>query len=326
MQGGWVSLADHLVRDIERRGPPDLLLATSTTNLAPLLGATRRRLGDPAVVLYMHENQLTYPLSPLDREDLTYSMINWTSMTVADLVLFNSQFHRRVWFDALPTFLGRFPDERQTHLVEPVAARSDVLAVGVDLARFDRVPRRLSERPLVLWNQRWEYDKGPAEFAAAVDAVAEVADFDVALAGERAGEPLAEFVDLGQRLGPRLVQEGPLPAAEYPAMLRAADVVVSTAHQEFFGIAVTEAVYAGAFPVLPDRLVYPERIPAEFHDACLWSTAAELEARLYWAVTHRDEARRLAARLRPTMREFAWERMAPVYDDRFEALLRSHRQ
>mgnify|MGYP001814352537 CR=1 FL=1 len=321
MQGGWVTLAEQLLLDVEQRGAPDLLLASSTTNLPALLGATRRHLGDPAVVLYMHENQLTYPLSPLDREDLTYSMINWTSMTVADLVLFNSEFHRRVWFEALPTFLGRFPDQRHTHLGASVADRSEVLAVGVDLARFDRVPRRHRDRPLVLWNQRWEYDKGPAEFAAAIGAVAEVAAFDLALAGESAGVPLPEFVGLSQRLGSRIVQEGPLPDAEYPAMLRSADVVVSTARQEFFGIAVTEAVYAGAFPVLPDRLVYPERIPPEFHDVCLWSTSADLESRIHWAVTHRSEAHGIAARLRPTMEAFAWERMAPLYDERFEALL-----
>ena len=34
-------------------------------------------------------------------------------------------------------------------------------------------------------------------------------------------------------------------------MVAASSVVVSTAVQEFFGIAVVEAIHAGAFPVLP---------------------------------------------------------------------------
>ncbi len=42
------------------------------------------------------------------------------------------------------------------------------------------------------------------------------------------------------------------------AALLDADVVVSTALHEFFGIGVVEAIAAGAFPLLPRRLAYPE--------------------------------------------------------------------
>jgi glycosyltransferase involved in cell wall biosynthesis len=37
-----------------------------------------------------------------------------------------------------------------------------------------------------------------------------------------------------------------------------ADVIVSTAIHEFFGISVVEAIAAGVYPVLPRRLSYPE--------------------------------------------------------------------
>ena len=46
-------------------------------------------------------------------------------------------------------------------------------------------------------------------------------------------------------------------------MLQSMDVVISTAEHEFFGIAVCEAVWAGAVPVLPRRLSYPELVTAE---------------------------------------------------------------
>lgn len=316
MQGGHVTLAGAIESAVAQRGPFDVLLATSMTNVPALLGQTRRTLGDIPTVLYMHENQLTYPLSPLDREDLIYAMINWTSMVASDRVLFNSRFHHDVWFEALPGFLGRFPDQRHDALIEPVTARAGVLPVGIDLERLDVSPRHRHDRPLILWNQRWEYDKGPEAFAAAITELhREGLAFDVALAGERYGEVPEEFSRLRRLLGDRLVHDEYADVDGYRALLRTADVVVSTAQQEFFGIAVTEAIYAGAFPVLPDRLVYPERIPAQHHATCLYAGQSELVAKLRWSIHHRSEAAAIAGSLRPTMALCDWSKQVPVYDD-----------
>lgn len=315
MQGGHVSLAAPLAVAVAERGAFDVVLTTSMCHVPGLLGVARSAIGDARVVLYMHENQLTFPLSPNDATDLTYPMINWTSMLASDTVVFNSQYHHDAWFDALPGFLARFPDQRHGRMIDAVRAKSTVSPVGCDLARLDRVARRVRERPLVLWNQRWEYDKGPAEFAAAIRwLVDDGVEFDLALAGERSTEMPPEFVRVGEVLGDRLVHVGWADAGTYVSLLRSADVVVSTAHHEFFGIAITEAIHAGAFPVVPNRLVYPERLPPETHGRCLYDDADGLHERMAWALANRDAAAEVAAHLRPAMAVADWSRVAPDYD------------
>lgn len=321
MHGAHVTVAPQLAAAVAERGRFDLVLASSMTNVAALLGLTRRSVGDVPVAVYMHENQLTFPLSPDDREDLTYAMLNWTSMVASDLVIFNSEFHRRDWFDALPGLLDRMPDQRHSRLVDSVSGRTAVLPVGAELGALDGIERSTASRPLVLWNQRWQYDKGPDEFAAAIATlIDEGLDFDVALAGDRAQQPPPALVELRALLGERLFHDGHADLDEYRALLRRADIVVSAAHHEFFGVAITEAVYAGAFPVLPNRVAYPDRIPEAHHPVCLFDTDTELLERLRWAVRHRGPAAAVAAALKPTMSAFDWSVVAPRYDAVLRAL------
>ena len=324
MQGGQLAVAPQIERAVAERGPFDLLLASSMTNVPALVGQCRRTIGtDLPVALYMHENQLTYPPAPGEREDLTYAMTNWTSMVAADLVVFNSEFHRDAWFEALPGLLDRMPDERARELIEPTRERSTLLPVGVELSPFDEIDRSPGTLPLIVWNQRWDHDKAPWEFADAVERLAALGyRFELALLGERPDPPPPELVALRERLGDRIVHDGHADAETYRAVLRRSDIVVSTAHQEFFGIALTEAVYAGAFPIVPNRVVYPERIPVGHHAACLFATTDDLVDRLRWAIERSDITRRIADDLRPTMARFDWSLIAPRYDERLLDLSR----
>ena len=317
MQGGAATLAEEVQRLAAR---PDLLLVTDMLNLPAFLGLTRRLLADVPVALYCHENQLTYPLPPGEKRDLTYGMINWLSMLAADRVLFNSRYHLESWFDELPRLLKHFPDYTHLHRIEEVRARSAVLPVGIDLARLDGERAERGEGPpLILWNQRWEYDKDPTTFFRALDLlVEERLDFRVALAGANVRQRPEEFEAARQRLGERVVHYGHADEATYARLLRQADVVVSTALHEFFGVAVVEAVYCGCFPVLPRRLSYPELIPPTHHDRCLYDDFDGLVSRLRWALTHPDEARRSAAPLREAVARFDWAALAPRYDQLLE--------
>ncbi|MCP3974153.1 MAG: DUF3524 domain-containing protein [bacterium] len=318
MHGSYVTLGAAFVEHVDDQGPFDLILASDMLHIPAFIGAVGEARGEAAVVLYMHENQLTYPLSPRDSVDEAYAMINWASMTVADLVLFNSQFHLDAWSGAIPGLLHRFPDYKHSSLLEAVTGKLEVLPVGVDLQRLDGAAAAVVDSPLILWNQRWDFDKEPDRFAAAMIDLAATHQFSLALAGEQITE-LDAYTLLHSELGDHIVHSGFASDDEYTALLAAADIVVSTATQEFFGIALTEAVYAGAFPILPNALVYPERIPREFHERCLYDDDA-IGHLLRWALDHPEDRQSIAKSLHPTMAPFDWTVVAARYDARLEEL------
>ena len=78
MFGGSLTLA----RRAADLSPPDVLLVSDMVDLSSFLGHAGRALQDVHTVLYMHENQLTYPLSPTARDDLAYAYMNWSSMVI----------------------------------------------------------------------------------------------------------------------------------------------------------------------------------------------------------------------------------------------------
>jgi hypothetical protein len=104
--------------------------------------------------------------------------------------------------------------------------------------------------------------------------------------------------------------------AEYCRALVEADVAVSTARQEFFGISAVEAAYAGCAPLLPDRLSYPELLPKESHPTCLYADPDDLLRRLTEWTRHPEEARRVD--LSDHVRRFGWDRIAPLLDEAVE--------
>lgn len=314
LHGGAMELAEQARTHLAAGRRPDLLLATSMTNLPAFLALTRDALGHVPVLLYMHENQLTYPPPPGARRDLTYGMIQHLSMLAADRVCFNSAYHQQAWFDELPRLLKHFPDYTHLESIAAAQTKSQVLPVGCDLRRLDRyhATAKAPGPPLILWNQRWEYDKDPETMLRALVALAdEGPPFRVALAGENFRVRPAEFETARARLGDRLVHFGYAETeADYARLLWEADVVLSTAIHEFFGVSIVEALYCGAQPVLPRRLSYPELIPLAEHARCLYADFAELLAHLRTALTQPAPA----AGLRQHVARFDWAVQAPLYD------------
>ena len=119
MRGGAVTLAEKLRSDLATKGRPDLIVVSDMTDVAGLLGLTRDVTSDIPVVVYFHENQLSYPLAPDQGPDETFALINWRSLVAADAVWFNSEFHRENLLDQMKRLLGRAPDEPHIQLLPP---------------------------------------------------------------------------------------------------------------------------------------------------------------------------------------------------------------
>lgn len=335
MHGGAITLARRYMKSGLQ---PDLLLATDMLDLTTFLALTRTTTARIPTVLYMHENQLTYPLPEKDdhrgandgetERDHHYAFVNFTSMLVADAIWFNSSFHRTSFFNALPTYLKQFPEHRELGRIAELERKSLVLPVGVEMPESEPANAvNLRGTPLVLWNQRWEYDKNPELFLEVLlEAAGENLEFEVALCGESFQRKPAAFAAATSKLGDRIIHEGHADRRAYEKLLRQAEVVISTAYHEFFGISILEAISRDTFPILPDRLSYPELIPARFHPQCLYSSPRELRHRLKWALTERRSAQATASELARAVRRYAWEEVAPGYDRAIEELVNALQQ
>ncbi len=285
MHGAALSLAQQAAaRRCATGAWPDLFFASDMLDLPLFLASLGPAGRSVPTLLYMHENQLTYPLPTGVERDLSYGFKNLASAAVSDAVLFNSYFHRREFLQAAAGLVETMPDEIPERVVEGITERSKVVHVGCDLRRFDEHKAQglreseagrwgdAAKGPLILWNQRWEYDKAPGDLFAALYRLKDAGvPFRVAVAGPNQGTPTAEFLQARETLAEHVVQWGKLQeASDYASLLWAADVVVSTALHEFFGVAVIEAIYCGCRPVLPRRLSYPEIIPHDAHADVLY--------------------------------------------------------
>ncbi len=331
MQGGAVELARRLEERLaDGVSPPQVFFASDMLDVPRYLGLLPPGVQKVPVLAYFHENQLTYPLPEGVERDLTYAWTNVVSAWAADRVLFNSEYHRREFLGALPDFLAGLPDEAPPGIVDHIAAKSGVLHLGCDLRSLDTVRpsgRPVSgsygdtkDGPLVVWNQRWEYDKNPARLFEALQAVLDLGiPFRLALVGTGRGEPSQVFVKARSTLGSRVVQWGRLDSREdYARLLFEADVVVSTALHEFFGAAVVEAIYCGCRPVLPRRLSYPELVPAQVHDWVLYDEP-ELPS-LLAAVLGRRLPEWSPEWQRTWVARFDWGNMGGRYDDEISSV------
>src|SRR5437867_5610656 len=189
-----------------------------------------------------------------------------------------------------------------------------------------RLPGGGERVPLVLWNHRWEFDKNPGAFFAALGVLAARGrEFRLALLGENTQFVPKPFLEARERFRTRIVRYGHVRSeASYRSWLGRADIIVSTARQENFGLSVAEAVAAGAFPLLPARLSYPELLPRSLHADCFYRTQEELVRKLDHLLARPGRAAdgcRARSRL---MSRFDWPVIAPRFDALVQEVVERH--
>lgn len=319
MQGASITLSNR-VKSIDLH--PDLILATDMLDVSTFLALTKDHLPNTPLILYFHENQMAYPWGQnaiRNNNWRYYAFINYSSALSADKVLFNSRYNKDSFHAETYQLLKSYPDYRELETLDTVKGKSEVLSLGLDLFSFDPFltkNKSVNERPLLIWNHRWEEDKNPETFAKLIMTLYEEGyNFELALLGEAPYGKLKVFEDLKMQLGKKVVAFGFAKSfKEYASWLAQADIIPVTSNQDFFGGSVVEAMYCGCYPILPNRLAYPEHIPVE-HKGVLCDTFQELLLKTRWALENINEVR--SYNLSYHVEKYDWKHMIHQYDQVF---------
>lgn len=265
MRHASLTLGEEIGKLYEAGQRWDVLFCTEMMNLAELKGLLPAGMRGIPSVVYFHENQLTYPGDEAQGRDLHYAFTHLMSGAVAEAVWFNSGYHRDLFFDALAKWVRKMPDYAPVDVVQAMRGRSGVYPPGVDAGaekRLGGAGLRADGDGLLrlLWAARWEDDKRADVFFEALRLLrAKTERFRVSVVGRSFGEVPGCFAEAREALGGLVEDWGYVESrAGYEAVLDKADVVVSTAAHEFFGIAMVEAVARGAWGVLARGVSYPE--------------------------------------------------------------------
>ncbi|QDT30778.1 tRNA-queuosine alpha-mannosyltransferase domain-containing protein [Thalassoglobus polymorphus] len=324
------------IREVLKAEPQswDVIFTTDMLNVAELKGQLPESIRSCPVVLYFHENQFEYPTrleGGQAQRDEHFAFTNFISLLSADQVWFNSNYHRDNLLNHVRNQLSRMPKLARTDAarwkseLEKVEQLAKVHTPGIECRRASFS----SDGPIHLcWVGRWEHDKNPEQFFEALRLLrASGVAFQLSVFGESYRNTPECFSKAREEFQSNIVHWGFAESKErYFELLAQADVVVSTAIHEFFGIAILEAMNAGCVPILPQRLSYPELVRDEtrfLYDGTtndLVENLGELAQRKLDSLAAFQADQRFAVKL---SQRFEWGIAAEAMDAEIEFLLAS---
>lgn len=283
MHGGAITLTNELHSS---NFIPNLILITDMLDVGVFKSLLNSNLRNIPILLYFHENQLMYPKSNLD-SDLTknrdnhYGYINFTSALTADKVIFNTKFHLNGFLTELHNFLKKFPDYSLIENIKRIEEKSSVLPIGIQFDKSQKI-KSFNQPHTILWNHRWEHDKNPdLFFKILIQLKSEKIPFNLNIVGENFKNSPKIFETAHKELQDRILNWGFIKSRkEYYSIMNQSDLLPVTSHHDFFGISTVEAMANGVFPLLPNRLAYPEHIPEKLKSNCIYNSEEELYLKL----------------------------------------------
>lgn len=262
------------------------------------------------VKTYFHENQIAYPSQQKDISMRQFVSINYTTALASDSCAFNSHYNLDTFVNGVRRITKFASDMKITESADDIFRKSVVLQPGMDYSFIDSLPpsNKMDGPPVIVWNHRWEHDKGPEEFFAALYSLKKKGiRFCLIVLGESYANMPSCFAEAKEALKNEIIHFGYVESRKrYAELLCQGDIIISTARHEFFGISVLEAVRAGLYPLLPESLSYPELYPKEYLYSA-GSLVQRLEALLLSsACISADTSKALTER-------FSWQQLKDKY-------------
>ncbi|MCC9602388.1 DUF3524 domain-containing protein [Stieleria sp. JC731] len=268
MRSAPMVLAKQLRDKLSDQSPPNVIFCSDMLDLPVFLGSVARLqyfhewISAVPIVTYYHENQWAYPTAPRSQPDYHYGFTNLLTAALSTECWFNSRYNRETFLQHSRRFLRRMPDDRDAIDLDYIEQRCRVFYPGFTTFETNRTDEQRPRGLRLGWVGRFEADKRPDRF---FDLLVELQkrsfEFELILLGER-GREVESHDQIASRFKDQILFDGYADSQDdYHAKLQEIDVVVSTADHEFFGIAMCEAIWAGAVPVVPNGLAYPEYVP-----------------------------------------------------------------
>jgi glycosyltransferase involved in cell wall biosynthesis len=278
----------------------DIFLVSEYFDISSFKGMNSFSL-DKKFICYFHENQFEYPVLINDKRDDQYSIINLKNYLCADLVIFNSKWNKESFIKgikrfrrALPSYFRNQIPDSHTLATREQKKESLVLYPGHSLSKEvyteyltkNILEKTSRDRPnkdtlKVIWNHRWEHDKGLDLLYNVIEKVSNLDSLDISfdICGEEIGN--SRFKNIFSKFGTNLISNIGFYKSKrsYYEALSKSDVVLSTANHEFYGISILEGVLLGAIPLLPNKLSYPEIYSDDF-PKCFYESEDDLVLKL----------------------------------------------
>ena len=244
-----------------------LIIATSMVDLSALRGMCPA-LAQIPTLLYFHENQFAYPLSAQIKNAqraVEPMMVQLYAALSADRLCFNSEYNRQSFIGGVKALLKKLPDHVPGDIVQRLTDKSQILPVPIIVpvasapvaslesamlpggVQADSKPP-ISERCHILWNHRWEYDKGPERLLAFIEGLAPSLSLSFHVVGQsfrtqpKVFEQIRQLLETRAWLGLWSYIES---RDSYQQLLEQCHVVLSTALHDFQGLSILEGVFAG---------------------------------------------------------------------------------